>query len=595
MSVPIVRTLAELRATVAGWRREGAAIAVVPTMGALHEGHLSLVRAALDRADRVIVTLFVNPKQFNSAADLAAYPRTEDDDAAKLAPLGAHMLYAPDAEEIYPDGFATTVSVSGVSEGLCGAFRPGHFDGVATVVAKLFLQTGADLAFFGEKDFQQLLVVHRMARDLDIPIEIIGCPTVREADGLALSSRNVRLSPAERAKAPKLAEALVGAARRLASGAPVAATLDEARAAILAAGFDRVEYLELRAADDLAPLDALERPARLLVAAWLGETRLIDNLEVGGPVGKGGAELSGNPLHPTAPASGSGGSPFDVPGAGRSGRGDRGAGEPDLVEGRDGGVVGRPLAPQPERAHAARGSARGKLGPLGGLGSADAGDEPRAHEGLDREALAQARDQQGEADAAGRTPRKDQAAAAPQRLEPFRRRRDDAGIDIDDVGLRQPEPDRIAFYQLDIGEAAQVGPGARRQRGFDLVGDHPAAGLDQARQDRGIIAGAGADMDRRLARLRRHLGEPHGMQQGLAVVALVVQRHQRIAVEVVRVGGGRGDAVAVHHDRPGAGADEILARDRGEGILDARIPGVRAGGQEPGIVAAQVRKIDHAT
>lgn len=287
MSVPIVRTLAGLRATVAGWRREGAAVAVVPTMGALHEGHLSLVRAALDRADRVIVTLFVNPKQFNSAADLAAYPRTEDDDAAKLAPLGAHMLYAPGAEEIYPEGFATTVSVSGVSEGLCGAFRPGHFDGVATVVAKLFLQTGADLAFFGEKDFQQLLVVRRMARDLDIPIEIVGCPTVREADGLALSSRNVRLSPAERAKAPKLAEALVAASRQLASGAPVGATLDEARAAILAAGFDRVEYLELRAADDLAPLDVLDRPARLLVAAWLGETRLIDNLEVGGE-GRGG-------------------------------------------------------------------------------------------------------------------------------------------------------------------------------------------------------------------------------------------------------------------------------------------------------------------
>lgn len=193
MSIPIIRTLADLRKTVAVWRHDGLRVAVVPTMGALHEGHLSLVRAALERADRVIVTLFVNPKQFNSPADLAAYPRTEHEDAAKLAPLGAHMLYAPDGAEMYPDGFATTVSVSGVSEGLCGAYRPGHFDGVATVVAKLFLQTGADLAFFGEKDFQQLHVVRRMARDLDIPIEIVACPTVREEDGLAMSSRNVRL------------------------------------------------------------------------------------------------------------------------------------------------------------------------------------------------------------------------------------------------------------------------------------------------------------------------------------------------------------------------------------------------------------------
>ncbi|MHA6688047.1 pantoate--beta-alanine ligase [Mesorhizobium sp. A556] len=281
MSIPIVRTLAELRSTVAGWRREGATLAVVPTMGALHEGHLSLVRAALGRADRVVVTLFVNPKQFNSAADLAAYPRTEVDDAAKLEPLGAHMLFAPAAGEIYPEGFATTISVSGVSEGLCGAFRLDHFDGVATVVAKLFLQTGADFAFFGEKDFQQFHVIRRMAHDLNIPIEVVACPIVREADGLALSSRNIRLSPAERAKAPRLAEVLTEASRRLVSGAPVSATLDQARAAILAAGFDVVEYLDLRAASDLAPLDELAAPARLLVAAWLGETRLIDNLEIG--------------------------------------------------------------------------------------------------------------------------------------------------------------------------------------------------------------------------------------------------------------------------------------------------------------------------
>lgn len=280
MSVPIVRTLASLRSTIANWRRDGATVAVVPTMGALHAGHLSLVRAAVERADRTIVTLFVNPKQFNNAADLAAYPRTENDDAAKLAPLGAHLLYAPDAKEIYPEGFATNVSVSGVSEGLCGGFRPGHFDGVSTVVAKLFLQTGADFGFFGEKDFQQLHVVRRMARDLDIPIDIIECPTVREVDGLALSSRNVHLTPAERAVAPQLAAILMTTAQQLADGALPAAALGEAGTAILAAGFDRLEYLELRSADDLAPLDQPDQPARLMVAAWLGETRLIDNVEV---------------------------------------------------------------------------------------------------------------------------------------------------------------------------------------------------------------------------------------------------------------------------------------------------------------------------
>lgn len=280
MSVPIVRSVAELREIVAGWRRSGASIAVVPTMGALHEGHLSLVRAALEKADRVIVTLFVNPKQFNSQADLAAYPSTEDEDAAKLAPLGTHLLYAPDAEEMYPAAFATTVSVSGVSEGLCGAFRPGHFDGVATVVAKLFLRTSADFGFFGEKDFQQLQLVRRMAQDLDIPITIVPCPTVREADGLALSSRNVRLSPAERAVAPKLPSVLLETAERLARGSPVLPTLAEARAAILAAGYREVEYLELRDEADLRPMTSLDRPARLLVAAWLGGTRLIDNVRI---------------------------------------------------------------------------------------------------------------------------------------------------------------------------------------------------------------------------------------------------------------------------------------------------------------------------
>ncbi|RWE22321.1 MAG: pantoate--beta-alanine ligase [Mesorhizobium sp.] len=283
MSTAIVRIVSELRSIVAAWRREGLRIAVVPTMGALHEGHLSLVRAALAKADRVIVTLFVNPTQFNNAADLAAYPRTEHDDAAKLASVGTHILYAPNAADMYPPGFATSVSVGGVSDGLCGTFRPGHFDGVATVVTKLLLQTGADLAFFGEKDFQQLHVVRQLVRDLDIPIEIIAGPTVREADGLAMSSRNARLSLAERHKAPRLAEILLQTARQLSSGESVVRALTVAREAILAAGFSKVEYLELRADSNLAPMLTLDRQARLLVAAWLGETRLIDNVGVALP------------------------------------------------------------------------------------------------------------------------------------------------------------------------------------------------------------------------------------------------------------------------------------------------------------------------
>lgn len=277
-AIPIQRRKAGLRAQVAAWRAEGLSVGVVPTMGALHEGHLSLVRAALAGCDRVIVTLFVNPKQFNDPKDLENYPRTERADAEKLAPLGAHVLYVPEPEEIYPDGFATTVSVEGVSEGLCGAGRPGHFDGVCTVVSKLLLQTAADRAYFGEKDYQQLQVVTRLARDLDIPVEIVPCETVREADGLALSSRNVRLTEGERAAAPALNAAMRHAVEEMRAGAPVAGALAEARRRILAAGFASVEYLELRAADGLAPLSALDRPARLLAAAPLGSVRLIDNI-----------------------------------------------------------------------------------------------------------------------------------------------------------------------------------------------------------------------------------------------------------------------------------------------------------------------------
>lgn len=280
MAVPIVRTVTDLRRTVAGWRAENLSVGLVPTMGALHEGHLSLVRAGLARTDRVIVTLFVNPKQFNNPADLAAYPSTEDDDAAKLATAGAHLLYAPDAQEIYPEGFSTTVSVAGASEGMEGRFRPGHFEGVATVVAKLFLQSGAGLAFFGEKDFQQLQVVRRMARDLDIPIEVVACPTIRETDGLAMSSRNVRLSQAERTLAPRLAAVLFEAAKKLAAGAEAGPLLAASRDALGRAGFGEVEYIELRSEASLAPLARALEPARLLAAVWLGQVRLIDNVAV---------------------------------------------------------------------------------------------------------------------------------------------------------------------------------------------------------------------------------------------------------------------------------------------------------------------------
>ena len=280
MTLPVVRTRRALRETVAGWKAAGESVGVVPTMGALHDGHLSLVEAARGGCDRAVVTLFVNPTQFNNPDDLKTYPRTEADDIAKLAPLGPHLLYAPGDGEIYPEGFSTSVTVSGISTALEGTHRPGHFDGVATVVTKLLLQTGADRAYFGQKDYQQLLMVRRMVRDLDIPAEIVGCPTVREADGLAMSSRNMRLSEAARAVAPALNREMRRAAQALAAGGDAAAVLETAKAAVVAAGFEQVEYMELRDAADLAPLARPDRPARLLAAAWLDGVRLIDNIEV---------------------------------------------------------------------------------------------------------------------------------------------------------------------------------------------------------------------------------------------------------------------------------------------------------------------------
>lgn len=276
----IIRRKADLREVTQTWRDDGASIGVVLTMGALHAGHLSLVQAAKARADRVIVTIFVNPRQFNNPEDLAKYPRTEDSDAAKLAPLAVDVLYVPDPDQIYPEGFATTISVTGVSDGLCGATRPGHFDGVATVVAKLLLQTDADFSFFGEKDYQQLQVVRRLATDLDLKTRIIPCPTLREPDGLAMSSRNLRLGAKARAAAPVIRDALTMAARRIETGGDVAGALEGARRALIAAGLAEIDYLDLRADPDLAPLASADRPARLFVAAWLDGVRLIDNLPV---------------------------------------------------------------------------------------------------------------------------------------------------------------------------------------------------------------------------------------------------------------------------------------------------------------------------
>ena len=277
----IVRTVKALDNATAPYRRAGETIALVPTMGALHAGHLALVRLARKKADRVIVSVFVNPTQFAPHEDFGSYPRTFAQDLAALGPPGVDLVWAPSAEVMYPDGFATKVAPEGAATvGLEDKFRPHFFGGVATVVAKLFSQCRPAIAVFGQKDYQQLKVVTRMANDLDLRVKVVGAPTVREKDGLALSSRNLYLSAAERAVAPTLHRVLADCARRISAREPIARVVADGRKAVEKAGF-AVDYLEARHAETLAPVAAVkDGPIRLLVAARLGKTRLIDNIGV---------------------------------------------------------------------------------------------------------------------------------------------------------------------------------------------------------------------------------------------------------------------------------------------------------------------------
>lgn len=275
-----VSTIRELRDAVAAWRSKGEAIVLVPTMGALHEGHLSLVKMAKRTGNRTVVSIFVNPTQFAPNEDFDSYPREHEKDLEKLDALDVDLVFAPPRDEIYPEDFSTHVTVEGLSEGLCGASRPHFFGGVATVVAKLLNQCRPDIAIFGEKDYQQLLVIRRMARDLDLDVEILGGPIVREADGLPMSSRNAYLTPDEREKAPLLHQTITNIADALGRGEPATKLLHEGRKRLIKAGFD-MDYLEVRDADTLAPVEGnASGPARVFAAAMLGKTRLIDNVAV---------------------------------------------------------------------------------------------------------------------------------------------------------------------------------------------------------------------------------------------------------------------------------------------------------------------------
>jgi pantoate--beta-alanine ligase len=274
-----VRTVADLRAHLAPWRKAGESIALVPTMGALHAGHLSLVTVAKTKAHRVVISIFVNPIQFGPLEDFNTYPRDEAGDIEKLRAAGADLVFAPDRSEMYPGGFTTKVSVGDLTEDLCGANRPNHFDGVATVVTKLLLQCAPDMAIFGEKDYQQLLVIRHLVRDLNIPVEILGGEIVREKDGLALSSRNAYLSPSERQTAPLLHQTISEVAAALARGEGADAACVAGRFKLEAAGF-RVDYVAVRDPVTLKPLSGPVKRGRVLAAAYLGKTRLIDNVPV---------------------------------------------------------------------------------------------------------------------------------------------------------------------------------------------------------------------------------------------------------------------------------------------------------------------------
>ena len=275
-----IRETRQLTAALIALRAGGKSLALVPTMGALHAGHIALIEEARRKADRVVATIFVNPLQFGANEDLDRYPRQEEKDAAMLAEAGCDLLWLPAAEDMYPPGFATTVSVKGLSERWEGEARPGHFDGVATVVAKLLCAVRPDLAFFGEKDFQQLAVIRRMAQDLQLGVEVLGVGTVRDEDGLALSSRNAYLSPEERIKAVELPRTLDVTAKRILSGTPVPKALGDAEARLEATGFSRVDYFALVNAMTLEPLERPVGPMRLIAAAVIGSTRLIDNIPV---------------------------------------------------------------------------------------------------------------------------------------------------------------------------------------------------------------------------------------------------------------------------------------------------------------------------
>ncbi len=280
--IPVVNSVNALRGKVGGWKGKGQSIMLVPTMGALHEGHLSLVRLAREKADKVVVSIFVNPAQFAPHEDFQEYPRELERDRARLVDENVDLIYAPTPGVMYAPGDATSVQVKGLSEPLCGITRPHFFGGVATVVTKLLIQCAPDMAIFGEKDYQQLLVVRRLVRDLSLPVKICSGPIIREENGLALSSRNAYLSKAQRRIAPLLNQLMRKAAQKIKDGAPIPAVLEQTTTALVEAGFNKVDYLEIHDAETLEPVSTVSRqtPTRLFAAVWLGQTRLIDNIEI---------------------------------------------------------------------------------------------------------------------------------------------------------------------------------------------------------------------------------------------------------------------------------------------------------------------------